>query len=327
MKKTILNLATIAIMSIVLFGCRKNDVIENPLDSFETFKAANQSNVQVFTINTAISNTITGKRGTKITFPPNSFVNSNNTAFAGDAIIALRESFSKSDWMMDGLSATAQNDILISGGMINVEARRKDNGADLKASPAMGVPNVNLDVVIKAQVPRNAGAVNVDMNLFIPDSIGQGGIPVTTPTAPVLAWANASYYPFGNSPNSYIFQLPKFGWSNCDRLYGQPGAKTTIRVTPNMTSFSGASDLQAMLVYKNINSVITLPPSGAYFESYLNSIPVGSQADVVLIGKSATGKILFKVLPSTTFTALLKIDITPEIVPASTVTAYLNSIN
>jgi hypothetical protein len=325
MKKTIYHLAIITILSLALFGCRKNDTVSNPEDQFENLKFVKQSQIQLFEINGATGGIITGKRGTKITFPPNSFADASNTVFGGAILVQLRESLSKSEWMMDGMSTTTQSEPIISGGMINIIASRKDNGAVLKPAPAMAVPNANLNLVIKAEVPKNAGAANLDMNLFLPDN-NASGAPADSTKAP-LAWTNANYFPFGNSPNSYIFQLPKFNWTNCDRIAGLPGIKTTVKVTPNMTGFGGATNLQAMFVFKTINMVITLPPQPTFFESYANSIPIGSQADVVLIGKAADGKILFKVLPATTFTASMNISITPDKVPAATVTAYLNSIN
>jgi hypothetical protein len=62
-------------------------------------------------------------------------------------------------------------------------------------------------------------------------------------------------------------------------------------------------------------------------ESYPNSIPIGSTADVVCIGKDGAGKIIFKVLPATVFTANVNIPVKPVVTDAATVTAYLNSIN
>jgi hypothetical protein len=329
MKKILLSLTTIAILAIVLFACRKNDVLETttPEDLFDNFSAANKSQVQIFEISGATGGVIQGQNGYKITFPPRSFVNSSNAVITETVIIRLRESNKKSTWLMDGLSATSQNDILISGGMMNIEANSKADGKELELSPAMRVPNPNLNAVVKAEIPRPAALAGVIMNLFLPDTLTAAGQPIVpTANAPVPSW-RSTFFDFGYGPNTYIFQLPKLKWSNCDKFYNVPGPKTTIRVTPNMSAFNGATNVQVMFIFRNISSGVTPPPSGAYFETYANSIPVGTVADVVLIGKSASGKILFKVLPATTFTPLLNVAITPEEVPAATVTAYLNLIN
>ena len=62
-------------------------------------------------------------------------------------------------------------------------------------------------------------------------------------------------------------------------------------------------------------------------QSYPSSIPVGSTADVVCIGKDGAGNIIFKVLPGVVFTANANITIPPVKTTAVTVQAYLDSIN
>jgi hypothetical protein len=317
MKKTILNLATFALLSIVLFSCRKNDTIENLNDLYDNFVRANIPADQLFTINATTGGIITGARGTKITFPPNAFANPDNSITTGSVTVFLKEALDKSQWLMSGLSTTTIDGILVSGGMIDLKAFRSLDGAELKPAPTMIVPTPSLVNVIKAEVPRLANRPDT-LRLFLPI----GGATGNNNTPPA-AWANAQF-PFVNSTSTYTFQIPQFRWANCDALYGQPGPKTTIKVTPDLTGVTGATEVKAMLVYKNLSTVITLPAS---FQSYTNSIPVGSTADVVCIGKDAAGKIIFAVKPATTFTALMDIPIKPVVTDAATVTAYLNTIN
>lgn len=323
MKKVFTSITVILMAITVLSSCKKADTTQ-VADNFDNFIATQQSPVQTFTVNASTGGLINCTGGTKITFPANWAVNADGTAFTGDAVITVQESIKKSQWMMDGLSTATQGDMLVTGGMLNLVAKRKDNGAELKPAPAMQVSNPNLAAVIKAEVPRNKD-VQRDLLLFLPDTTN--GNPTVPETKPPTGWYASNYYPFGNGVNSYIFQLPKFHWVNCDGLANQPGTKTTIKVTPNMSAFGGATAIQVMLVYRTINTVITLPPKTGYFESYTNSIPVGSVADVVLIGKAANGGILFKVLSANTFTALQNISITPASATAADVMAYLNSVN
>jgi hypothetical protein len=319
MKKTLLNVAVVALLSILFVSCRKNDTIENPANNYENFVGANTPEEQLYSINASTGGVISGRRGTKITFPPNAFANPDNSLATGNVLVALREAVDKSQWLMGKLSTTTTNEMLVSGGMLDIKVNRAD-GVELKPSAAMLVPTPSLVNVIKVEVPRLPNRPDT-LRLFLPN-VAQGGTGAATPSS----WA-ASYYPFGNSSNSYIFQLPQFRWVNCDGLYNQPGVKTTIKVTPDLTGVTGASEVQAMLVYKNITTVITLPPSASFFQSYTNSIPVGSTADVVCIGKDGAGKIIFAVKPATTFTALMDISIKPVVTDAAIVQAYLNSIN
>jgi hypothetical protein len=323
MKKVLFSMLTITVAGILVIGCRKNDTIANTNDLYENFVKDRQSKVQIFQVNGATGGTISGTSGAKITFPPNAFVRQNAAAYVGEVGVTLRESNKKLLWAMDGLSTSTLNGVLESGGMINLTAVAKENGEELKIVPAMAA--VGATTFVSVDIPKPANAGTAPMMGWVPAASGpQGGV-VTTPIAPVLAWDSVRTR-FNNNPSVYNFQLPSFGWFNCDRLYSIPGAKTTIKVLPVGTAMNGATDIRVMLIYKSINAIITLPPKTGFFESYTNSIPVGSVADVVLLGKAADGKMIFKAILANTFTTNQTIDITPEIATATTVDAYLNTL-
>ena len=314
-------MALMACTAIAFFSCQKAYTsLTVDLNLYDNFVKANIAEQQVFSIDAATGGAITCNRGSKIVFPPNAFANPDNTITTGSVKITVKEALVKSQWLMEGLSTTTQNGILISGGMLDIAASRSGDGVEVKPSPAMLVPTPSMLNVIQVQVPKINNLPDT-MNLFVPG----GGVTGST-SIPPSTWA-ANYFPFGNGVNSYIFQLPQFRWVNCDGLYNQSGPKTTITVTPDLTGVTGATGVQAMLVYRNLTTVITLPPSGTFMQSYTNSIPIGSIADVVCIGKDGAGKIILKVLPATTLSALLNVTIKPTVTDAATVRAYLNSIN
>jgi hypothetical protein len=320
MKKIISSLTCIVLTTLVLLSCKKTDTSYLVDNSYASFVTANTDAVQTFTIDAATGGTIAFKRGSKITFPPNAFANPDNSITTGNVLVTVKEALLKKQWLMESLSTTTQTEMLVSGGMLDIAARRLVDGAELKPAPAMLIPTPSMVNVIKVEVPRIDNRPDT-LRQFIPAN-------QAAPSAkPPTSWA-ASYYPFGNGSNSYIFQLPQFRWVNCDGLANQPGAKITIKVTPDLSGVTGASGVQVMLVYRNISTVITLPPSGSFMQSYPNSIPEGSTADVVCIGKDGAGNIIFKVLSANVFTAsIMDIPIKPVVTSAATVTAYLNSIN
>lgn len=320
MEKIFSSLAIIALTTLILLSCKKTDTAVPVVDdSYATFAAANTDALQTFTVDAATGGTITAKRGTKITFPPNAFANPDNSITTGNVLVTVKEALLKKQWILEGLSTTTQTDMLVSGGMIDILAKRIIDGAELKPAPAMLIPTPSMVNVIKVEVPRFPERPDT-LRLFIPaNQAAPSGNPPSS-------WA-ASYYPFGNGSNSYVFQLPQFRWTNCDGIANQPGVKTTIKVTPDLTGVTGATGVQVMLVYRNISTVVTLRPFATYMESYPSSIPIGSTADVVCIGKDGAGKIIFKVIPATVFTANANIPVKPVITDAATVTAYLNSIN
>ncbi len=315
----------VAITSILLVSCRKNDKLENPNDNFSNFLNAYKSPTQQYTVNGAAGGTVTGNQGSKITFPPNAFVEQNGAIVTGDVVVFLNESLKKSQWMMDGVSTSTQSGMIESGGMLNVVPVNKTTGTSLKINPVMSSPAATTFVL--ATVPRNAAAGTAPMNLFLPDSANPAtGVPVSAPGAPVLAWTSVQSNRFDNLSASYSFQLPRYGWANCDRFYSTPGVKTTIKVTPTGEAMNGAKNVRALLVFKNITTVINLPPKTGFFESYTNSIPVGLVADIIVLGEAANGKMIFKAISANTFTTLQNINIVPEIASEATVAAYINAL-
>lgn len=309
MKSTII----MAIIIVAFANCKKgNDLtpLVKSVDLFDNIVAAHQSVVQTYNIDAAAGGLITGENGTKITFPPNAFVDAASNPVNGNISIKLRESLTKDKWLMDGLSTiTEDNQLLQSGGMIGLNAEDA-SGNIIELDPQLKKPRDTGGVTI--EMPKPPVSPNVDMTLW------QSEGPKT--------WAPANYFPFGQGPNSYIFQLPGFTWVNCDGLWNDPRPKTTVQVVPDFTNLTGATDVQVFFVYRNINTCITLPPITGYWESYTNSIPVGSTADVVVIGKAASGQVIFKVLPDVVFTSLMNITLTPELSTGAAVDAYLNSI-
>jgi hypothetical protein len=301
-----------------LISCKK-DKSENPADDYSNFKAAHQSENQQFQINGATGGTITGKNGTKVKFPANAFTDASNNPVGGGITVTLNESLTRDAWIMDAHSTESNGAILKSGGMIRINAKRNGDNAPLNIAPALRAPAANIDSAIKGEVPREG---NGDMGLFLQKPVNGG----TGGGNPQMTWGAAPYYPFGNGPNSYVFQIPDFNWVNCDVLWNDPRPKTTIRVTPDLTGITGAADLQVCFVYRNIKTVITLVPGNGFFESYANSIPIGSAADVLIMGKDGNNKILFKVITANTFTATQTITLKPEIATAAQVETYLNSV-
>jgi hypothetical protein len=202
----------------------------------------------------------------------------------------MKEVLSKKDVLLSGVFTEANGQLLESGGELLVQA--KIDGKDLVINPKL--PDT---ARIQVEVPKVLN--NRDMGLFVQEKRDQGpnggGTGGGQQNQNPLTWVPAPYYPFGNGPNSYTFTLPGFTWVNCDRFYSDPNPKTTVTVLPAFQDNNQVSDLQVMLVFKNISTVITFPfnTSIQKFESYQNSLPIGQQAVLVLIGKDSDGYIQF----------------------------------
>jgi hypothetical protein len=278
------------------------------------FFAKYQVKEQTFKGSAALGFTITGEKGTKITFPLHAFKDSITGAPVniGDVEIKLTEVLSKKDILLSGPMTESNGQLLISGGEIKVTA--KLNGAVL-------IPG---DSAIKVEVPQVMKAG--DMNLFVqaPRKQADGG---NIPPDFKSTWVPAPYAPFGMGPNTYVFSLPAFTWVNCDRFYSDPAPKTTITVSPHFMDSDSISGLQVMIVFKDITTVITLPFNYTLtqFQSYLNSLPIGKEGELVLIGKDEKGYIEFGT-QHITIAADMHLDAPIARSSEATVSAFLNTV-
>jgi hypothetical protein len=82
-----------------------------------------------------------------------------------------------------------------------------------------------------------------------------------------------------------------------------------------------------MLVFRNITTVITLPfdYTVQQFQSYQNSLPIGLQADLIILGKDSDGFIQFGTQP-VTISAGMHIDAPIHKATQAEVDAFLATI-
>lgn len=317
MKKITFNLAAILILGITLFSCRKNDALQNDNSSFSELQTKFQSVDQVFFINTATGGVVQGANGTVITFPANFAENVNGTPFTGSAIVRLRESLRKSQWIADGLSTISNGGVLESGGMLYINVVRADNGGILRPVAAMRQPAASggLTSVIQAQVPRTVPTLD-NMSVFLPDSTALGS--ANAPTN----WNRAQQFPMQNNPSNYTFQIPGFSWINVDRFYNNPAPRTTVTVN---TGIAATPTTKCVLVFKNTKSILGMSgnANGVYSTS---GVPIGEVVDVVYWGQAAEGKLLFKIQTGVTIAAAQSLTITPEVTSTTTAKQYLDNL-
>jgi hypothetical protein len=320
MKTTLLSAAILAITIATIPACKKDKSTPPNYAKADDFLAAHAIPTQTFTGNAGTGFTIIGEKGTKVTFAPNALVDGSGNPISGNVTITLKEVLSKKDVMFSGVMTESNGQLLESGGELLVKAKK--DGVDVFINPQMP------DNGVRVEVPKDMN--NKDMGLFVQEKRPQqgggstGGQQQQNPST----WVPAPYYPFGNGPNSYSFTLPGFTWVNCDRFYSDPNPKTTITTLPAFQDNNQVSDLQVMLVFKNIATVVTLPfdYNLQKFQSYMNSLPIGLQADLVIIGKDSDGYLQFG-SQLITISANMHIDAPVKKSTQAEVDAFLATIN
>jgi len=284
MKATLLSAAILTTALVSITACKKDKSTPNYAKA-DDFMASHAIKEQSFTGNAGTGFTLTGEKGTKVTFAPNAFIDGNGNTVSGNVTVTLKEVLSKKDVLFSGVLTESNGQLLESGGEILVKAQK--DGAALRVNPALQNDGA------RVEIPKVMN--NKDMGLFVQDKRQQGGASGNNQQQSPYTWTPAPYYPFGNGPNSYTFSLPSFTWVNCDRFYSDPNPKTTITALPAFQDNNQVTDLQVMLVFKNISTVITLPFDYTVqkFQSYQNSLPIGLQADLIILGKDSDGFIQF----------------------------------
>ncbi len=99
---------------------------------FENFYKQFDKPSQTFTLKLNENKTITCKEGTKISIKSNSFVTKSGRQVKGDINIQVKEFYKTSDILLANLTTTSNNEMLETGGMLNIEVFSGGERCELK---------------------------------------------------------------------------------------------------------------------------------------------------------------------------------------------------
>lgn len=301
------NLTLIALIVIsTLFACKKDKSNTDAKLSLTEFNNKFSVPTQKFNGTAAAAFSITGTKGMKFDFPANAFLDAAGNPVAGNVVISLKEVLSKRDIVLSGKVTQSNGQLLITGGEFQILASQ--NGQALKLNPA---------VAVAVSVPTT---FNTDpMNLF-----------VWAPTAASdSTWVLDQKSRVATTTNFYQFNLPNFGWINCDYFYNNPNPKTTITASPVYAGTAPSiKDQRAYMVFDDIKSVAGLPFVLAInkHQSYLNSMPIGLKGKLIIISTDVNDVIYFGHLDFTVSADLhLNVPVAPA--TAAQIDAVLNDLD
>lgn len=137
---------------IVLISCAERKPIDSEFGSVpELLKGVFTeigSKKQSFTILPTVSNTIVGKEGTIVLIPKESIADLAGEVIEDSVILSIKEHFNLSDYILSNLQTVSDTSILVSRGMIYINATDK-SGNDLKIVKGknirLEIPNQNND--------------------------------------------------------------------------------------------------------------------------------------------------------------------------------------
>lgn len=301
------NLTLIALVVIMaLFACKKDKGNDETKLTLAEFNAKFSVPTQRFngTGNAAFS--ITGTKGMKFEFPANSFIDASGNPVTGNVVVSLKEVLSKRDIILSGKVTQSSGQLLISGGEFQILASQ--NGQALRLNPA---------VAVAVKVPTTFNTDPMDLFVWAPT--------VTSDSTWVLDQKSR----VTTSTDFYQFNLPSFGWINCDYFYNDPNPKTTVTASPVYVGASPSiKDQRAYMVFDDIKSVAGLPFVLAInkHQSYLNSMPIGLKGKLVILSTDVNDVIYFG---QTSFTVSADLHVNVNVAPATAteIDAFLSTID
>ena len=132
----------LAIISSILFSCNESEKGEEPKEKINrivfTETPADSAylplkpSVQKFEINNDKPTTIIADKGTEILIPQDCFVDNNGKPVKGKIQIEIIEAFSLSDFITSGLTTLSDSKLLLSNGMLFIDAKSDGNSLQLK---------------------------------------------------------------------------------------------------------------------------------------------------------------------------------------------------
>lgn len=110
-----------------------SNVPENPPFDFVEFYDQFQKKAEVFSFENSQSQTIKCKEGTVLQISPNSFESEDGKTVNGTIELRIKEFYKVSDMLLANLSTMSNDKILVSGGMLNIEAYSNGKKCKLKS--------------------------------------------------------------------------------------------------------------------------------------------------------------------------------------------------
>lgn len=260
--KTISKIIAAALVTATcLVACKKEKTSNNgdSYTSVQSFFSQTKVQTQSFTVNATNGGTITGAKGTTVTFPPNAFITFNGTSVTGNVTVQLKEVFSKKDMIYEGVFPVAKGGHLLnSAGEYFLAANQ--NGTPLQLKDGK---------FFEMRLPAQAADPN--MQFFILDGAGDSAQWVVPDTAAAVIdsqWvvSPVNGFNFTTVPDSaYVINCDSLSWGNADVFMYPTYVDCSFKVTGGTIS---SANTKAYCVYDGKNTVW---PCGDWFGGITNN--------------------------------------------------------
>ena len=238
-------------------GKQKNRRVEirvfNPSEKNLSIYARFKKKPQIFVESAKENIEIKGEEGTIIKIPKYSLMSSKNRTITGEVEISLEEYYKNSDIIKANLHTLSDNQILETGGMINIVIKYQNEELKLRKDSEIQIEFANDDMermetflgetkngkfnwnLKKAVIPEPENMINKSLG----DTIFLDGI------------SKADTIKQKNVVNKYLTSN-KLNWINCDRFLNTKKEDLT-----NLGVRTNIAPAEVKLVFKKINSIMS----------------------------------------------------------------------
>lgn len=237
------------------------------LFAFQSFLQAHSLPRQSFAINPSRRTTIVGQQGTRLTFFPGSFANSVGHVETNEVTVFLREAFTKDEMIFTGLPTTSEDRLLESAGQFHLAAYSKAGELTLRKAITVELPirdeignpmAMRLFSGSSSSTRAYRSGFNFDWKL------------ATEPHLSLVKNIGKRYF---------HFSIDTLNWWNCDSFHK---ARQKVMLSVKMeTLVEEFDDKLAFLVFKDINAVVRMYPTGRRFSAI--NIPTQLTATLLVL--------------------------------------------
>ena len=210
-------LAIMGCAMLAVVSCKKDNPTPAPqgavpsLSALKDFYSGNRADaVQLFTIASGSNQTITGSKGTMITFNANSFETMSGAPVTGNVQVELIEIFNKKDMILMNVPTMGNTVLgtapLISGGEFRIKV--KQNGQELRLKAGM-----NYTVIAPA-----VNGFDPNMDIFYGEE-----------NSDTITWNQADSSAIWGQGNQYYALFDSLNWVNLDYFMNSGGPQTLVR--------------------------------------------------------------------------------------------------
>lgn len=283
MKRNFLNVLgvfiyTIAVVAPFLHSCNKDMTDNASLDDYFRLSATAP---QQFTINAGQNQTITGSSGTRIQFPAGSLTDAGGNPVSGTVQVFLTEVYDKADMLRNGRPTMAGQDLLVSGGVINLSAWQNGQRLSLGQPAIVSMPGQTVSPVGNMEVFYwGAGANGTDSTWIPQDSTWNpqdtSGVAVGQDSIPGSGWF-------------YYFPITELTWINCDYFWQNTDPRGDVLA--DAPSGYDISNTAVFIVLSGYNSIVQVYGGncGGYEFCSLSELPQGLGFSVAALHYDASG--------------------------------------